>query len=217
VGKWHVHGGDRDRPIPAGPERRGFDVFLSNNCTLDFRAGHCFYFNEAGERVVFDGWEPYGQARQALDFLDTCDPGTPFALFLSVHPPHDHAQGYEAPADLMALYDRDRIALRPGVEPTPERLRDYHGHMAMCTGVDRALGMVLDRLEERGLAENSIVVFTSDHGDLLGSHDRPWPKGFPEDLSLRVPFVMRWPGRVRPGTETDLLLGSLDLMPTLLG
>jgi len=218
IGKWHLYGGYRDRPIPPGPHRLSFDdTFLSNNCTLNFQPGSCFYWNDAGEKVYFDKWEPYGQTDQALAFLDGCTTEQPFSLFVSWHPPHNHSLGYEAPADLMALYDPAAITLRPNVTDTPEVRTMYHGHMAMCTGLDIAFGQIMQKLQDKGLADNTIVVFTSDHGDLLKSHDRPWPKGFPEDESLRVPFIIRWPGHLPTGTSSDLLVGTLDLMPTLLG
>jgi arylsulfatase A-like enzyme len=223
IGKWHLHGGDRNRPIPVGPLRYGFDdLFLSNNCQLDYRPGHCFYWNEAGEKVFFDEWEVYGQTKQALAFLDTCTADHPFALFVSWHPPHDMGfrEGdfyYDTEPDLMALYDRSSLRLRPNVEDTPQVRRKYHGHMAMCSGVDRALGRLIAKLNEKDLSENTIVVFTSDHGDLLESHGRPWAKSFPEDESCRVPLIIRYPHRLKAGITTDLLTGTLDLMPTILG
>jgi arylsulfatase A-like enzyme len=92
----------------------------------------------------------------------------------------------------------------------------YQGHMAMISGLDRAFGWLLEKLQQRGLAENTIVVFTSDHGDLLQSYGWPNNKGRAEHGSARVPLLVRWPARLKPGTS-ELLLGTLDLMPTLLG
>ncbi len=218
VGKWHLLGGDRYRPIPAGPLRYGFDgLFLSNNCTVDFRPGYAYYWNEAGEKVLFDEWEVYGQTRQALNFLDECDGEEPFCLFVSWHPPHDNVEGYGAPQELLDLYDPATLKLRPNAEDTPKRRSNYQGHMAMCTGVDQAFGWLMDKLEEKGLADNTVVIFTSDHGDTLGSCGRPWPKGFPEDESVRVPLIARWPGHLQADRKSELLVGTLDLMPTLLG
>lgn len=86
----------------------------------------------------------------------------------------------------------------------------------MITGIDRAFGWLMEKLQQRGLVENTIVVFTADHGDTLLSYDWPNNKGRAEHLSARVPLLVRWPARLRPGTS-ELLLGTLDLMPTLLG
>jgi len=224
IGKWHLHGGNRNRPIPAGPLRYGFDgCFLSNNCTLDFWPGRCFYWNEEGERVVFKDWEVYGQTKQALEFIDNCKGDQPFALFVSWHPPHDIGRTkdgfwkYDTIDELMKLYDPQKIKLRPNVEDSPGIRGQYHGHMAMCSGVDIAFGRIMSKLKEKGLEDNTILVFTSDHGDLLSSHGRPWPKGFPEDESLRVPLIIRYPKLLPAGKTCDLLVGTLDLMPTLLG
>jgi len=60
------------------------------------------------------------------------------------------------------------------------------------------------------------VVFTSDHGDMLGSYNWPHNKARAENLSCRVPLLIRWPARLKPGVS-EILLGTLDLMPTLLG
>lgn len=96
VGKWHLYGGDRVRPIPAGPYRYGFDHrFLSNNCTVVFDAERSYYWTEEGRRELYGDWEPYAQARQAMQFIDE-NADRPFALFLSWHPPHNWA-GWAVP------------------------------------------------------------------------------------------------------------------------
>jgi hypothetical protein len=87
----------------------------------------------------------------------------------------------------------------------------------MIPGVDRAFGRILDKLRERGFDRDTIAVFTSDHGDMLRSHGRQWTKSFPEAESCRVPLLVRWPGHVPAGRASELLIGALDLMPTLLG
>lgn len=223
VGKWHLLGHERDRPVPPGTMRYGFDgVFLTNNCHVDYRPGHCYYWNEEGEKVYFDEWEVYGQTRQALRFLDGCG-DDPFALFVSWHPPHDIGPdpeslvfNYETEPELMALYDPEAITLRPHAEDRPEVRRAYQGYYAMCTGVDIAFGWLVDKLKEKGLYKNTWIVFTSDHGDNLHSNGYRIAKDYPDDTASRVPLLMRPPGSSAPRTS-DLLVGSLDLMPTLLG
>jgi arylsulfatase A-like enzyme len=224
VGKWHLLGHDRDRPVPPGPMRYGFDeTFLSNNCHMDYRPGHCYYWNEEGRKVFFDEWEADGQTRQAVDFLDTCSTDEPFALFVSWHPPHDVGFDpdtltfeYGTEQDLMDLYDPAAIRLRPSAEDTPEIRRACHGYYAMCSGIDRAFGRLIDTLKARGLYENTLIVFTSDHGDNLHSYGYTISKDHPEDTSVRVPLLLHLPGDSR-GRTSDLLVGTLDLMPTLLG
>lgn len=225
VGKWHLLGGNRDRPIPVGAMRYGFGKsFWSNNCHVDFRPGKCFYWDDAGKKVFFDEWEVYGQTRQALRFLHECSPEEPFALFVSWHPPHDWGiqQGtlvykYDSLPELMSMYDPAKLKLRPSVRDSAAVRRAYHGYYAMCTGVDIAFGRLMDKLKERGFADNTLVVFTSDHGDNLSSYGRTLPKNNPEDTAVRTPLIIRYPGRLSAGERSDLLIGTLDLMPTLLG
>jgi arylsulfatase A-like enzyme len=217
-GKWHIYGGDRNRPIPPGPYRYGFDhEFLSNNCTLLFDAKRAYYWNSEGKKTLYGDWEPYAQTRQAMAFIEK-HAKRPFAAFLSWHPPHnwEWQKGYKAPPDLLALYDPNTLSLRPNVEPTGLRRRMYQGHMAMCTGLDRAFGDLVRKLKALGLEENTIVVFTSDHGDMLLSHNWPYNKSVPEIESIRVPLLVRWPQQLKPRVS-ELLFGSLDMMPTLLG
>ncbi len=226
VGKWHLLGHERDRPVPAGKMRYGFDgYFLTNNCHVDYRPGHCYYWNDDDEKIFFDEWEVYGQTRQALDFLDDCSPQDedPFALFVSWHPPHDVGLNrdtlvfrYDTEAELMDMYDPEAITLRPSAEEDPDVRHAYHGYYAMCTGVDIAFGWLMEKLKERGLDDNTIVVFTSDHGDNLNSYGYRIAKDHPEDTSSRVPFLMKLPEQTEH-RKSDLLFGSLDMMPTMLG
>lgn len=218
-GKWHLYGGDRNRGIPSGPYRYGFDQeFLVNNCTLVFDAASAYHWDQDGRtKKLYGDWEPYAQARQAMEFIDN-HADKPFALFVSWHPPHNwgSAYDYNAPGDLLALYDPAKLTLRPTVTDTPLIRRMYQGHMAMISSVDRAFGWLMEKLEQRGLKGNTIVVFSADHGDLLRSYGWPDNKGRAEAGSARVPLLLRWPDRLKPGTS-ELLLGTLDLMPTLLG
>lgn len=226
VGKWHLLGGDRKRPIPRGELRYGFEEpFLSNNCTTLFDAGSAYYWNAEGKQVIYREWEPYAQSRQACEFLDRQTVKDPFALFVSWHPPHDHGKRdqyfvYDTLPELMALYRDLDPRLRPAtarLDTSERRKHQYRAYMAQTTGIDRALGMILDKLRERGLDRDTIVVYTTDHGDCLGAYG--WhasAKDIPQDCSSRVPFLLRYPGVLSP-RRSDLLMGTLDLMPTLLG
>ena len=217
IGKWHLYGGDRARPIPAGPHRYGFDgYFLSNNCTLEFEAGKAYWWDSSGHKQFHQEWEPFGQSRHADDFISR-QSDSPFALFIAYHPPHDFGGNkYNAPEKYMAMYDEQRLKLRDNVaDNTANRIR-YRGHLAMISGIDEAVGVVVAALERKGLLDNTIIVFTADHGDMLFSHNWPNNKGRPENESLHVPLLIRWPKAIRPGS-TNMLIGTLDLMPTLLG
>ncbi len=84
----------------------------------------------------------------------------------------------------------------------------------MVTGVDENFGRILDCLKAEGLEENTIVVFTSDHGEMMGSHGL-MGKTVHYEESFAVPFIIRWPEKITAGTD-NLLIGTPDLMPTLL-
>jgi arylsulfatase A-like enzyme len=225
VGKWHLYGGDRKRPVPAGPDRHGFDDrFLTNNCQVNYHPDTCYYWTEDGEKVPFGQWEAGGQTEQALAFLNECETEKPFCLFVSWHPPHNHGggdragyTGFDAPEEFKALYEEDQIVPRAHLPNTPENRRMTLGYYAMCSEVDHHFGRLIAKLKDKGLDDNTLVVFTSDHGENFGAHAAQCHKGRPEDVSARVPLVMRFPGVLPAGRVSNLLFGMLDMPSTLLG
>lgn len=225
VGKWHLYGGDRDRPIPRGPERHGFDdLFLSNNCHVNYHPDHSYYWSEEGERVKFNEWETKGQADQALEFLDTVDPDNPFCLYVSWHAPHNHGggkraayRGFDAPEEFKDLYDEDEIIPRGQLPNTQENRKMTLGYYALCSEVDHHFGRLMSKLKERGVEENTLVVFSSDHGENFGAHAAQSHKGNPHDVAVRIPLMMRLPGTLEAGRVSQLLVGVLDFPSTILG
>src|SRR6185437_4247447 len=148
----------------------------------------------------------------------------PFCLFLSWGPPHDPYP--LVPDRYRALYDPQKLTLRPTVRtlrPASARLArnleprqtlaDYY---AAITALDEQLGRLLAALQATGLAGNTIVVFTSDHGDQLWSQGT-MKKQQPYEESVRIPLLVRWPGRIPSGRVVDGLVGIVDYAPTLLG
>jgi len=124
-----------------------------------------------------------------------------FALFLAYGPPHDP---YEtAPAEFRALYDPKALKLRPNVPRSEEesirpKLAGYYAHI---TAINEAIGRVVAATQEAGLFEDTILVYTSDHGNMLGSHGR-WTKEKPWDESVRLPCVLSWPvGQAQGGFQ----------------
>jgi arylsulfatase A-like enzyme len=89
-------------------------------------------------------------------------------------------------------------------------------YFGMMTFVDDQVGRILARLDELGLSDNTLVVFTSDHGHYLGQHGLTAKGPFHYEDLLRVPFLLRWPGQVEPGSTSDSLLSLVDLAPTFL-
>ena len=218
VGKWHVDGRGRSNYIP--PEsRQGFDYWKTLECTHDYNNSH-YYAGDSKQPLMWDGYDAIVQTQDVQSYLrdrkNNDKSTTPFLLVLSWGPPH--APYETAPEAYREMYDPDAIELRPNVPPEmAEEARDWiAGYYAHCTALDDCLGALLQTLEEEGLAENTIFVFTSDHGDMLGSQgevkkQRPWEE------SIRVPFLLRWPQRFGwEGRAVDALLDTPDILPTLL-
>ena len=88
----------------------------------------------------------------------------------------------------------------------------------MTLAVDDMLGRLLDELDRRGLSDNTIVVFASDHGTQAGSQGvNPWSKKNPYDASVRIPGIVRFPGRIEAGVRNQQIVNMVDWMPTLCG
>lgn len=158
----------------------------------------------------------------------------PFFLFCSFWKPHSP---FEVPQPFDALYNGVEIPLpqpmtleditrlppplrllilrgKPAYDTDRERLQwIYRSYYGAVSHIDREVGRILDALEQAGIAERTIVVFSSDHGDQLLEHGLMGKNCFFE-ASIRVPFVIRFPGRVKPG-RYDELVESVDLLPTL--
>jgi arylsulfatase A-like enzyme len=214
IGKWHIHGCGRKEFVP--PEHRlGFRFWRGYECTHSYNQS--FYYDDNPRPQPWEGYDAEAQTACACEHLAGHDRGKPFALFLSWGPPHDPYQ--TAPEAFRALFKPDAITLRPNVPPdlaarARESLAGYYAHGA---ALDACFGRLLETLDRTGLADNTIVVFTSDHGDLLGSHGL-WNKQWPQDESIRVPFLLRWPAVLgRAARGIDAPIDAPDLMPTLLG
>ena len=230
IGKWHVDGHGWEGYIP--PERRqGFRFWRTLECTHDYN--HSKYYSDeddaaaaAGHPVlrVWDGYDASAQTRCAEGFIRDHaarradgGPDQPFFFMLSWGPPHGPYQ--TAPERFREQFDPARIALRPNVpESHAERARrDLTGYYSHTAALDEELGRLLRTLEECGLAEDTLVVFTSDHGDHLGSHGLEG-KQTPWDESILVPFLVRYPRLLgRDHRDVDVPFATPDVMPTLLG
>ncbi len=91
-----------------------------------------------------------------------------------------------------------------------------HGYYAMISEVDHYVGRILEMLEAQGLADNTLVIFTSDHGEWLGEHLK-YGKGYPgDDAVSRVPLIIRWSGVNAPGRTVPETIEAVDVLPTLL-
>ncbi len=106
---------------------------------------------------------------------------------------------------------------RPNVPDTfTDARRQLAGYYGLCESLDFETGRLLAALNQMDLTNDTLVVFNSDHGDMLGSHGLKMKKNHPQDESLHIPLFMRWPGVIKPGQVTSTLMSTIDLMPTIL-
>jgi arylsulfatase A-like enzyme len=214
IGKWHVDGRGRTSVTPR--ERRlGFDYWKAVECTHRYNES-VYYDGDAPEPRTWDGYDAIAQTRDARRYILDHAGGMPFLLVLSWGPPH--APYGSAPAEFRALYRPDALPLRGNVpDDVADRAReDLAGYYAHCTALDSCMGVLIETIREAGIEDDTLLVFTSDHGDMLGSHGR-WKKQQPWDESVRVPFLLRYPARFgRAGRRVDGPVDAPDIMPTLL-
>ncbi len=216
IGKWHINNHGRANPVP--PDRRlGFDYWKALECTHNYNNSF-YYEGDSTERRVWDGYDAFAQTKDAERYIRERGGSAPFFLTLAWGPPH--APYHTAPDEYRARFNPDEVQLPPNVPAEVEAAarRDLAGYYAHCAALDDCVGSLLQTLRETGQDENTLLLFTSDHGDMLGSQGL-WKKQCPWEESIRVPFLLRCPaklgreGRVIDGAAIDLL----DAMPTLLG
>ncbi len=238
IGKWHLWAnelGNHDDPknsfTPRGPHRLGFDGYWG---AYGFHHTYWeqYYHEEGPERITIEGYEPDGQTDLAISKLrEAAAKGEPFALFLSLGTPHDPWDRGNVPAEYLALFDDVEFELPPNYlsdndpradawarlsEEERGQLREWmRVYYAMTANLDWNIGRLADAVEGLGLLENTIFVFTSDHGEMFGAQGRR-AKNIFYDEAVRVPFLIRWPGVTARGSVSDACLNTPDIMPTLL-
>ncbi len=215
IGKWHVDGHGRSAFIPA-ERRQGFDYWKVLECTHSYN--HSPYYADKDEKLMWPGYDAVAQTGDACDYLrQHGKTGKPFMLLLTWGPPHNPYE--EAPEKYRAMYDPAKIQLRPNVPADSADIarKSLAGYYAHCTALDDCMEQILTTLREAGLEEDTILLFTADHGDMIFSQNqirkqRPW------DESIRTPMLFHWPkGLGTEGRTVDAPINSEDLMPTLLG
>lgn len=214
IGKWHLDGHGRSNFVPQ-QRRQGFRYWAAAECTHDYNKSHYYRGNDP-EMRFWEGYDAFAQTQDAEAFI-RCNRDKPFSLVLSLGPPHNP---YEtAPAEYRRRFRPGELKIRPNVPRADEAAarRDLAGYYAHCAALDACVGRLRGLLDELRLAEDTILVFTSDHGDMLGSQgmirkQKPW------DESIRVPFLVHWP-RGLGANEKSLIapINSPDVMPTVLG
>ncbi len=218
IGKWHLDGHGRKDFIPPA-RRQGFDYWKV--AEVDHNYNHSHYYAGNSDKMLFwEGYDVFAQTKDASQFIwEQSQTDQPFILFVSYGTPH--FPHHTAPEEYKKKYPIEKIKLPANVPPEMEDIarKEAQGYYAHCEALDESIGELLAEIEKTGLKEETIVVFTSDHGEMLGSHGvNPTEKQVPWAESARVPFLIRYPSTLGShGSVFDLPLNTPDIFPTLLG
>lgn len=239
IGKWHLWAnklGDHFNPensyVPVG-ERLGFDdTFLGFNFHHDYYSPLAYYHEDSKEKIFYgkDEYEPDRQTDLAIEHLTRLAEGDkPFALFLSLGTPHDPWIKENLPSEYYGMFkdvslpDPDNYL--PENDPyaddwaklSPEERKELENwrrvYYGMVANLDDNFGRLLKAIDDLHLRDNSIVVFTSDHGELFGAHGRR-AKNIFYDEAVRVPYLIC--GKDFTPGVCDANFNTVDVMPTLL-
>lgn len=206
TGKWHAG---------ANPQHAGFDWLMFWGNTNDHWNSWWRDANGSNQKHDYDQYNAVGMTDQALEFMAAkAGSQQPFFLMVAWNPPH--AIFTDPPEDKKALYP-DAAAL-PWRENVPDSKKEnwwdnYQGYHAHITAIDEEIGRVRAKLEELGIANNTIVIYTSDHGSMMASNGLG-NKRHPNEESCRVPFLVTGPG-IPAGQVRQELFGTVDIFPTL--
>jgi arylsulfatase A-like enzyme len=223
IGKWHLAGVPRNQYIQEGNGRLGFKDWKVANCTHRYMGS--YYDDENNERHTIEGYEPIKQTDLAIDFIQRRQQApSPWALFLSWGPPHDPY--LEVPDKYLQMYEEKQLDVRDNVGERAmanlstyvnrERIESsYKGYYAHISALDEQFGRLISALEGSGQLDNTVIIYTSDHGDMLGSQGY-LNKQLPWDESVKVPLMIYWKDRTIRGIRDDLM-SLVDLPVSLLG
>jgi arylsulfatase A-like enzyme len=200
--------------VPPGPARRGFEFWAAYNFHTEFN--HAFYYRDTSTRLVMPGYEPDSEVDLAIEFIRQ-HPGEqshPFFLVISPHPPHQPWTPEGVPAEFLNRV-RPELIRRPNVPSNgPKGAGDPRCYYAMLASVDAALGKLMTFLDSSGRSKDTLLILTSDHGEMMGSHGK-WEKMAPYEEAVRVPLVFRWTGHIPAGQKSEVLFTPVDHHPTL--
>lgn len=240
IGKWHLYanklGGHHDPKnsfIPPGADRLGFDGYWA---AYNFHHGYynAYYHTNSPEKISYGKgvYEPDAQTDMAIKFINKAAKSSkPFATFLSYGTPHDPWAADNVPEKFRAMFKDVKFPNPPNYKPQNDKYADGWGRLnpagrrqlpnwrrfyyAMTANLDWNIGRLMDAVDKAGLKDNTIIVFTSDHGEMFGAQGRRAKNIFYEEAA-RVPFLIRWAGKIPPAGVSDACLATVDIMPTIL-
>lgn len=217
-GKWHLDGHGRTSYIPK-ERRQGFDYWKGLECSHNYTKMP-YYDNDDPKIKYWNEYSPFAIVKDANQYLtDHANDKKPFLALISIATPHyPHTS---APKKYKDMYPPESLTLNPNVaNEFKERSRkELQGYYAHATATDEAIGNVLAKIKELNLSDNTIIVFSADHGEMMGAHGvKPFVKQLAWDESLRVPFLIKYPSTGKhKGAVVNAPLTTPDILPSLLG
>lgn len=233
IGKWHV-GANGNKPIPE-EFRAGFEGFIGYQCYNGFYQDVCFY-DEEGAEHRFEKHRTDVTGDIAIERLGALADAGPFMAVVGFQAPHYPEQpgpeydrayrgrevtpraNYSGKCPFIPTHSPKSprpFELDPDYRRYGEDIYEYlRCYYAMCTQVDANVGRILDSLEAKGVLEDTLVMFTADHGDLAGSHDLNG-KCVSYEESAGIPLILAGPG-VPEGVVIDQPVDSSSYMPTMM-
>jgi arylsulfatase A-like enzyme len=213
IGKWHLTGYANHGAKEVPPTQHGFDeVIVSENRGIGGGSYfHPYHFNlEIDKRLPGKECLVDRCNLEALEFIERHKDG-PFFLYLSHYAVHTRLQGKD---ELVAKYER-----KPGAGKGNRARRNNPHLAAQLESIDEGIGMIMNKLDELGLTENTVLIFTSDNGgeDRVTSN-APLRAGKSTlyEGGIREPLIVRWPKVVKPGTVCNAPINNIDFYPTFL-
>jgi arylsulfatase A-like enzyme len=217
-----------DTYVPPGPDRHQIDYFFQTlkdehfNPRVFSNDPQVIAGKKDGELHMPGEFSSELEANVIIDYLKNTygqrDPDKPFLMIWSLNPPHNP---WNKKSTYMEFYEQytqngvveyDKLLTHKNADINAGKHAPYY--FANVSAVDFFIGQVLQQLEQLNLDDNTIIVFTSDHGEMLGSHGQQG-KPYPYTEAFNVPFVIKWGNKLAHRIE-DQILSVPDLMPTLL-
>ena len=222
VGKWHLGAG----ATPQKSHTYWCSYPLGGDSYTDY-----FIFDDSPEMTHQTQYVTDLFTDRALSFVERYGGGdAPFCLSVHYTAPHAPWREHEQPPEIWNSYADCEFSSLPvlpphpwgGWNPTPEKRHEtIQGYFTTITAMDAAIARIMDKLDTLGIADNTLVFFTSDNGYNLGHHglNGKGNASFPMNMfeeSVRVPFIARCPGRIPAGVINTDLASHYDFMPTIL-
>ncbi len=214
-GKWHLNGGNKFDFVPK-EYQLGFHEFVGYSRGHNYLHG-VYYRNDDPQPYRSESYEPEYQTNHVIDFMDRAlQTGAPFLGMICYGLPHTPLDS--APDHYRKMYPADAVQLPDTIVPEDlAKEKTYRAkYYGLITCVDDQLRRLTDWLERKGILEDTVLIFVSDHGDMNGEHGLHYKSSFHE-AAMHVPLVIHYPRLTAHGRDVPQLVDpSVDLMPTIL-